>query len=164
MPHVHIDRVHAPLHTRDVFDPASFPKVVDWVVREARARGAEALAACGHSGLLVAGAAGYLLGIPVLAVRKENDTAKGDNARVNGAVPSHVFGYAFVDDFICSGETFVNLVREIRREIGEHARCRWALLYQPGTSREWVTWYERRRAPSAESGEASQAELVERYR
>src|SRR5437867_3516125 len=96
---------HAPAHTRDVFDIQLFPAVVDWVISVARQEQYDALAASGHSGLLVAGAAAYILQIPVLAVRKEGDVAKGDSSRVNAILVQDYTPYAFVDDLIGTGGT-----------------------------------------------------------
>jgi len=114
--------VHAPSHTLDVFDPKRFPAVVDWVVSTARGR-YEALAACGHSGLLVAGAASYILGIPTIAVRKLSDMAKADGGRRVNAVLNHPVYYAFVDDLLASGETLLHVVEWVERELTCEAAC-----------------------------------------
>lgn len=97
----------APGHTEEIFSgPTGFHDVVDFVVREAKRGKYDALAGSGFSGLLVVGAACYILGLPMIAIRKNDDMPKGDSGMVNGAVPED--GHprvALVDDFVCSGET-----------------------------------------------------------
>jgi adenine/guanine phosphoribosyltransferase-like PRPP-binding protein len=105
----------APQHTRQVFDVEQFPVLVEWIIELAREHEYDALAACGHSGLLVAAAAAYILHIPVIAIRKPGDRAKGDRSDVNAVLPrERPLRYAIIDDFVSSGETVVHIVRRVR--------------------------------------------------
>lgn len=117
-----------PPHTRIVFDSVTFPRVVDWAISIAREQRYEALAACGHSGLTVAGAAGYVLRIPVIAVRKSDDDTH-DSRTVNAILPKGNVHYAFIDDLISSGKTFYRVVRRIYNRVSEEAVCAGILLY-----------------------------------
>lgn len=98
-------QVVAPEHTREIFDPTLFATVVEWVIAEVKAAGYEAVAGSGHSGLPLVGAVAYRLGIPMIAVRKDDERPKGDRYYVNGILPHRPLRYAIIDDFICSGET-----------------------------------------------------------
>jgi hypothetical protein len=50
----------------------------------------------------------------MLAVRKDDDSPKGDSRRVNGALPNTPCRYAFIDDLVSSGET----LRRVHGSIG----------------------------------------------
>lgn len=134
--------VTAPSHTRDVFGVETFPLLVEWVVGLARENKYEALAACGHSGLLVAAAAAYVLRIPVIAVRKAKDYAKGDTSAVNAVLPDRPLHYAVVDDFVGSGETVSRIVTQVMAKY-PHLLLDAVLLYgqnsarSAGTTLEW---------------------------
>ena len=99
--------VRAPGHTANLFrSPQSFRAVVKWVADKVRAGDYEAVAGSGNSGLLVVGAVAALVGVHIIAVRKHDDRPKGDVRILNCAIPaSRPLRYAFVDDFIASGET-----------------------------------------------------------
>lgn len=107
--------VRAPAHTAEIFDPTTFATVVDWIVEQVKIGGYEALAGSGHSGLIPAAAACYKLGIPLLAVRKDDERPKGDSSRVNGILPHRPLRYALVDDFVASGET----VNRVWQSVGQ---------------------------------------------
>jgi len=109
-----VDRdVIAPEHTREIFDPTLFATVVEWAVAEVKAGGYEAVAGSGHSGLPLCGAVSYRLGIPMIAVRKDDERPKGDSYRVNGVLPHRPLRYAIIDDFICSGETIERIDAQV---------------------------------------------------
>ena len=93
-----------PYYSRRAFKPADVQKIVAWAVAQIQLHGIEALAACGHSGLLVAGAIGHAAKIPVFAVRKPDDRHYDDP--VNGVAENPVARWAFVDDLIETGGTF----------------------------------------------------------
>jgi adenine/guanine phosphoribosyltransferase-like PRPP-binding protein len=121
--------IYAPPHTRCVFDPAKFPIVIDWAVSVIRGR-YDAVAASGHSGLIVAGAVSYILQIPVIAVRKLCDKAKGDSTRLNAVLTKAPSTYAFIDDLIGSGETFFRVIDTIEDRFGKDAVLGGILLYE----------------------------------
>jgi len=104
----------APEHTHRVFDATEFPRVVDWVVQVARREKYEALAGTGHSGLLVIGAACYILRIPAIAVRKDGDPVHAMYLTpVNTILPHADMRYAFVDDMVESGQTMCRVVEQV---------------------------------------------------
>lgn len=121
---------HAPSHTRPVFD-ARFRAIVEWVVKAARKTQVEALAGCGHSGLIVVGAAAYLLKIPVIAVRKKGQVPDSDDGRYVNAVlrTEDELDYGFVDDIVDEGKTFRHVTHAITSELGSWARCGAVFLY-----------------------------------
>jgi hypothetical protein len=101
----------APSHTRVAFDPKTMPAIVKWAAGVVEELKADAIAACGHSGLPVAGAVSFLTGVPVLAVRKDGEpvVAGGSFAgRVSGVLPGGVKArrWVWIDDFLSSGGTF----------------------------------------------------------
>lgn len=124
------DLVQAPIHTRAVFNHEQLPRIVDWVVEVMRRERFGAIAASGHSGLVVAGAVGYILRIPVIAVRKKGEVALGDKRRVNAVLTKDHTVYAFVDDLIGGGTTLRNVVEQVREVFGDRrAECGGILLY-----------------------------------
>src|SRR6266550_1608698 len=64
--------------------------------------------------LLVPAAAGYVLRVPIIAVRKAKDFAKGDSSSVNAVLPHRPLRYAIVDDFVSSGETVNRIATQVR--------------------------------------------------
>jgi hypoxanthine phosphoribosyltransferase len=107
--------IRAPSHTWDQFHPDRFHKLVDETivkVRELKEKypEIEALAACGHSGLMLVGAVSYALNMPQIAVRKSADT-EHDCYLADGWMGCR--GYLVVDDLINSGDT----IRRIRNHI-----------------------------------------------
>ena len=104
-----------PPHTKEVFDPATFGLVVNWLIAEIRDAGYQAVAASGHSGLVPAAAVSFALGVPLLAVRKEDERPKGDSRMVNGILPHGPVRYALIDDFVASGETVNRVHKYVQR-------------------------------------------------
>jgi adenine/guanine phosphoribosyltransferase-like PRPP-binding protein len=104
-----------PPHTRVIFDPAHFARVVDWAIREVKRGGYDAIAGTGHSGLPLMGAIAYRLGIPFVAVRKYDERPKGDGRMINGVLPYQPLKYAIIDDFVASGETVERIYDQMKR-------------------------------------------------
>jgi adenine/guanine phosphoribosyltransferase-like PRPP-binding protein len=122
--------VRAPGHTADLFkSPQSFRAVVEWVADKVRAGDYEAIAGSGNSGLLVIGAVAALVGVHIIAVRKMDDHPKGDSRMLNCSLPaSRSLRYAFVDDFIASGET----IQRVHNAVAQYypkAEMAGAILY-----------------------------------
>lgn len=110
-------RLQAPSHTFQIFNPILFQKTIDqMVVKIEKLRALypeiEAIAACGMSGLVLAGAVSARLQLPIIAVRKTMDTTH-DDRMVNGHLGAK--GYLFIDDLICSGKTVDHVIGEIDR-------------------------------------------------
>jgi len=120
--------VIAPPHTAEVFDPGSFPRTVEWLVCEVKRGKYDALAGSGHSGLLPMAAACYTLGIPMIAVRKNDERPKGSSSMVNGVLPHRPLRYAIVDDFVASGETVARIHHEVSKTFPQ-ATLAGVLLY-----------------------------------
>lgn len=122
--------IHCPSHTEAIFRTTDFPAVVDWAVSQARQAKIDAIAGCGHSGLLVAGAMGYILNIPVIAVRKGSNEAKADGFKVNAVLSQPATRWAIIDDLVASGDTVKRIV-ETSREAGlVHGNPKLLLLYR----------------------------------
>ena len=129
-----------PSYTRGVFSPETFPGIVDWAAEEIIAHVAPkigAIAGCGHSGILVAAAIGYKLRLPVIAVRKAEETGPGvchDSESVN-AILQGTESYAIIDDLVASGRTIGRIVVSVARYFPQ-AKPAMLLLYNDGyTSR-----------------------------
>lgn len=100
--------VRCPIHTQRVFDTSTMPLIVRWAEDIILREKADAIVACGHSGLLVAGALAYVTRIPVFAVRKEGETAVATRDKVSGiAQNGRAKRWVWVDDFLSSGGTFM---------------------------------------------------------
>ena len=69
-----------------------------------------AIAFTGHSGAALAYPISYILGKPLICVRKKTDCSHYDDS-VEGA--STAKSYLIVDDCICSGETIDHIVKAI---------------------------------------------------
>lgn len=120
---------HMQPYLRAALEPDLFRKTVNWVVRVARKEKYDVLAACGHSGLLVAAAAAYRLGIPIIAVRKDGETAPcHDYNKINCVALPDKFRWAFVDDLIASGST-LRLVYDMVSMKAPHSKCAGIVLY-----------------------------------
>lgn len=105
-----------PDHTHSAFQPKVLRLIVEWVSTKARQAGADAIAACGHSGLLVAGAVSHETGLNVIAVRKPGDTAIADSEKLNtydNEYETKYDKYVIVDDLISSGSTVLNIIHKV---------------------------------------------------
>lgn len=106
----------APSHTRDLFAPRSFRRLVEHV-HERLVRLSDdgitfdAVAGCGQSGIVMCSALSYMSGIPMIAVRKSEERMRGSTRRANGAL--FCGRYVFVDDQIHSGFTVQSSVATI---------------------------------------------------
>ncbi len=124
-----------PSYTRAVFDPVTFPGLVNWaaqVIDETTAAGKKigAVAGCGHSGVLVAAAVAYKLRIPVIAVRKvEEDGGMNHDEGVVNTMLEGTESYAIIDDLVASGSTLKRIVRKVR-ELFPQVKPALILLYQ----------------------------------
>lgn len=110
--------VTAPSHTKRVFDPATQPAVVRWARKLTKELQADAIVACGHSGLIVAAIVGHSLRIPVFAVRKRSEVpVAGSSKRVSGVAPhGKAQRWVWIDDFMASGGTFRRSVEDCWKE------------------------------------------------
>lgn len=123
------------LSHRKVFLPSNLVEVVDWAREVLKDEKLSAIAATGHSGLIVAGAISYATDLPVVAVRRPGDVPIAHSYfRIEGlaAHGKRWMGYVFVDDMIASGSTYRNVVELI----GEKPKL--VLLYDD----VWTTSYD----------------------
>lgn len=83
------------------------PRVVRWAEEHAYKAQIDAIVACGHSGLVIAGALSYVTRIPVFAVRKKNEPRVAYNTgEVTGIAPNgKAKNWLWLDDLISSGGT-----------------------------------------------------------
>lgn len=105
--------ITAPSNTEQVFDVQVFPTIVAWAAEIIRERKNDAIVACGHSGLLLAGALSFLTGVPTIAVRKPGEqsvAAWGEVSSVLKEGPAK--RWAWVDDLMLSGGTLQRSARE----------------------------------------------------
>jgi len=107
-----LSTVTAPTHTEPVFDIYQMPQIVQWAEQHVYSLKAEAIVACGHSGLVVAGALSYLTRVPVIAVRK---AAELEFVRAGGALSARMTSaslakavdrWVWLDDLISVGTTY----------------------------------------------------------
>lgn len=109
-----VDR--CPSHTRIVFSRSDFAKIAQWASEQCAHIGADAIVACGHSGLVLAGAVGLLTDLPVFAVRKkgEENHCIGSSGLVSGVAPhGPVSRWVWLDDFLSSGGTLHRSARRV---------------------------------------------------
>lgn len=106
--------IAAPSHTQDAFDVAKLPGIVDRAARIINNLVPEAILACGHSGLLVAGAVSYVTKVPVIAVRKpgEKSVAAGDKTVSAVLRKGCADNWIWIDDLISTGGTLQRSVQE----------------------------------------------------
>lgn len=106
--------IRCPSHTRAAFHIETFPLIVHWAADLCRELRADAIAACGHSGLSVAGAVAYVTRLPVFAVRKKGEPTVAGSDPVSAVAPhGPAKKWVWLDDCMCSGGTFANAVREL---------------------------------------------------
>jgi adenine/guanine phosphoribosyltransferase-like PRPP-binding protein len=83
------------------------PLIVRWAEDIVLREKADAIVACGHSGLLVAGALSYVTRIPVFAVRKRGEKPVATSLMVSGVAPNGpAKRWVWIDDFLSTGGTF----------------------------------------------------------
>lgn len=105
-----------PPHTKRVFDMNTFPRVAAWALDHIKTVQADAIVACGHSGLVLAGAVSILAQIPVFAVRKQGETSVASSPPVSG-IAKHGPAQRFVwlDDFCSTGGTMRRSIAHVWR-------------------------------------------------
>jgi orotate phosphoribosyltransferase len=111
-------QVHSPEYTRDNFIPEDFRVLVDEVVAKIKVirekhPDIEAIAAIGHSGLMLMGAVSYLTGLPQIAIRKHSPDDH-DHRDCNGWLGCK--GYLFIDDLVDSGNSLRKVYNAIQNE------------------------------------------------
>jgi hypothetical protein len=90
------------------------PDIVNLAALYVRDLEADAIVACGHSGLVGAGALSYITGVPVFAVRKKGEPTVADSPPVSAIAPNgKAKRWVWFDDFIGSGGTLRRSVREL---------------------------------------------------
>lgn len=109
------ERASCPYYTRPCFNPTQLRELVDWAAPILEAERIDAMVACGHSGLILAGALSFWTGLPVFAVRKESETPRNAHSgRVSGIAPAGaVARWAWVDDHLNTGKTLWNAQRKV---------------------------------------------------
>lgn len=115
-------RTRCPPHTSRVFNPRSFPELVETVsmrlLRLLDQVRFDAIAGAGNSGLLLLGAVSYRLGIPLIAVRRGIETTH-DYRTVNGFFGGYnegIWRYLIIDDLIDTGSTMNRIITSIKEE------------------------------------------------
>lgn len=100
-------RVDAPTHTWAIFNVEQFRRVVELFVEKLkqinRVHPFNAIAGCGNSGVPLAAALSYTLGIPLITVRKPGEETVASTQTVTGAALAGA--YVIIDDFTSSGGT-----------------------------------------------------------
>jgi hypothetical protein len=101
-----------PSYTRAVFDRDEFPHLVErFAGFIAKHPAITALAACGNSGVPLAAALAYKLGLGLIVVRKPHEQLTHDGKPVTGYAGPGKF--LVVDDCIDSGDTVRHIVQSI---------------------------------------------------
>lgn len=121
-----------PCHGK-AFNPVAMKDVSAWMSARVTALEVDAIAATGHSGLIIAGAVSVLTGIPVIAVRRETDSPvalKCHRLTTDNGNKDKYRSYVIVDDMVASGTTVGNIVRKIwQSQICESVVPKAVLLY-----------------------------------
>jgi hypothetical protein len=108
--------VHCPSHTRSAFDVSTLPLIVRWCEEQLLTLKADAVLACGHSGLLVAGAVSYAARIPTIAIRKPDEFTEAHSGPISAVLPNGpAKRWVWLDDFISLGGTFRRCVELVWR-------------------------------------------------
>lgn len=123
---------HTPTHTRKIFNPPTFQSVCEWAIDQIIDLGnIEAIAACGHSGLPLAGALSYALGLHLIAVRRQGDMPIGDKRIINTSNGTPYQRYVIVDDLVHSGKTMMHMIQQIHNlDIAQPVLPTAILLYE----------------------------------
>lgn len=103
-----------PVHTRRIFNPLEFKNVAKWAVKEIERLRPDAIVACGHSGLLLAGVVSYATGIPTFAVRKPDEYTVANSSSVSGiSLHGKAKRWVWLDDFVSTGSTLRRCAIEV---------------------------------------------------
>ena len=81
---------------------------------------AEYIAVCGSSGSLIAGAVSIISGIPILLVRKTNESCHSYYSVEFQGNKKKNPKYVIIDDFISSGDTIDYIIRTVKSGIIKH--------------------------------------------
>lgn len=99
------------------FDPHKRDAAIEFV-RDARERMAfDTVVVTGISGVVMGGLIAHALGLNLLIVRKEDDLSTHSWTRVEGTLGQR---WAFLDDFIETGDTRARVIREVRALAANH--------------------------------------------
>lgn len=120
--------INHPGHTRELWDPVTLKQLAKRTTLVTEDlflhHDIDALAVCGHSGLVLGGLVSAELQVPLIAVRKPSEmpVAGGATAaRTNFRLPDHNdlhFRYLILDDTICTGSTVLNIYDNLNKECG----------------------------------------------
>lgn len=97
----------------------------------------DVLACCGSSGMMAAAVLTVALDIPVIYVRKVNETSHGSSVESN-SIGKSISRYLIVDDFACTGATLDRIVEGIEkfadRNSMKRPECVGAFMYSESST------------------------------
>lgn len=130
-------------YLQHVFEPGLFQRAVDKTLHTAeslkRSTGFDTIAFSGMSGAAMAFMLSHWMNVPLLCVRKREDTShyvKSTRKFLEGNAQD-VRKYLIVDDFISGGGTVQYMIDTIR-EANLYAECVGMLMYASYSDREWT--------------------------
>jgi hypothetical protein len=93
---------------------STMPRIVKWAEDHAYRAKIDAIVACGHSGLVIAGALSYVTRIPVFAARKIGEPTVAWNQHLISAFTPNgpAKNWLWLDDLISTGGTFRNAAKQ----------------------------------------------------
>ena len=122
------------LYLTPVFDPDMFHRTVSQTVAEAKRLQAshnfDTIAFCGMSGAAMAFLLAHQLKLPLLCVRKKNESSHYRSQMGSTLMEGNLDcqRYLLLDDFISSGDTVNYIIESINKEIPQ-AKCVAMLMY-----------------------------------
>ncbi len=122
------------LYLTPVFDPKMFPRTVNQTVAEAErlkaAHDFDTIAFCGMSGAAMAFLLSHQLRVPLLCVRKKNESSHYRSQMSSTLIEGNLDcqRYLLLDDFISSGDTVNHIIDSISKEV-PGAKCVAMLMY-----------------------------------
>lgn len=122
------------LYLTPVFNQKMFPRTVRKTVTTARKLQAkykfDTIAFCGISGAAIAFLLSHRLKLPLLCVRKRNETSHYREQRRYTLLEGNIDcdKYLIVDDFIATGDTVNHIINSISKEL-PRAKCVSMLMY-----------------------------------
>ena len=135
MSHIHRtpgNRVHhAHGYSAAAFDIDKQRHIAFWASKIVQQQKADAIIACGHSGLVIAGAVGLLAHVPVFAVRKQGEKTVASSYMVTGiSVDGPAKRWVWIDDFFARGSTIAYSAKQaLAAGLIESAQPLCAVLY-----------------------------------
>ena len=130
-------------YLQHVFDPELFQRSVDKTLAAAerlkRSEGYDTIVFSGMSGAAMAFMLSHWMNVPLLCVRKREDTShyvKQSRRYLEGNADD-VRKYMIIDDFISSGATVQYMIDTIK-EKNWNAECACMLMYASYSDREWT--------------------------